>query len=432
MNLSNPLKKINNWIEDQVYLGWDPFDALNSPLLKLLTFGNRRIGQLWVQALKLSPVNPRPLLGVKKGLNPKGMGLFLQAFSQRFETSHQFEDKVLVEFFSEWLHENMSPGYQGACWGYNFDWPNRHFFAPAGTPTVVNTSFIGLAFLKAYRVACEISGDEKPSAEEIRAIYQEGNQTTIWCYERLQETIEKSFHYSKNGLAVARSACDFILHDLNQEKLDPGLTCFSYTPIDKRYIHNANMLAAWLLSEVSLLTGESELAEKALSAACYTVKYQHSQGSWWYGEAPKEHWIDNFHTGYVLVSLNHVAKNLAVGEFDEPITRGYEYWKSTFFREDGAPKYMPGKTYPIDIHSISQAILTFLEFSERDKDALNLALRTAEWAIKNMQSKQGYFYYQAHRFYKNKIPYMRWSQAWMFLALTSLEIALTKGDANGI
>jgi len=35
-----------------------------------------------------------------------------------------------------------------------------------------------------------------------------------------------------------------------------------------------------------------------------------------------------------------------------------------------------------------------------------------------MWSKKGYFYYQKHRFYTNKISYMRWSQAWMLLAIS--------------
>ena len=34
--------------------------------------------------------------------------------------------------------------------------------------------------------------------------------------------------------------------------------------------------------------------------------------------------------------------------------------------------------------------------------------------------KAGYFYYQIQPYYKNKIPYMRWSQAWMLLALATL------------
>ncbi len=48
-----------------------------------------------------------------------------------------------------------------------------------------------------------------------------------------------------------------------------------------------------------------------------------------------------------------------------------------------------------------------------------LADKVLNWTIANMQDKKGYFYYQKYRFYKIKIPYIRWSQAWMFYALTT-------------
>jgi hypothetical protein len=42
------------------------------------------------------------------------------------------------------------------------------------------------------------------------------------------------------------------------------------------------------------------------------------------------------------------------------------------------------------------------------------------WAIENLRSPRGYFYYQRNRFYTNRIEYMRWSQAWMSYALARL------------
>ena len=44
----------------------------------------------------------------------------------------------------------------------------------------------------------------------------------------------------------------------------------------------------------------------------------------------------------------------------------------------------------------------------------------ARWAIENMQSKDGFFHYRKGRFHTNKIPFMRWGQAWMMLALSRL------------
>jgi hypothetical protein len=379
--------KLDTWIESQRFEGWDPFDALRSPLLKSLTFNNRRIGQAWVQLLKRSPLNLRSLLGVKKGLNPKGMGLFLSSYLRKYQTSRDQQHLDRVFFFSEWLVNNITKGYSGACWGYNFDWPNRGFFAPTGTPTVVNTAFIGLAFLDYYR-SFYLGNREK-------------NKLT-------------------DPLIIAKSACDFIINDLNILRPSPGELCFSYTPLDNRYVHNANLMGAWLLSEVFVESGESIFRDAALDACQYTIKRQKPDGSWWYGEERMDHWIDNFHTGFLLVAITHIVSNLSIGDFNEPLMRGYIFWKNNMFLPNGTPKYYPQQIFPIDVHSVAQSVLTFMEFDDVDSEAYGWALRVALWGIKNMQNKKGYFHFQINRRFHNRIPYMRWSQAWMQKALTNI------------
>lgn len=377
---------LDAWIEQQDFQGWDPFDALNSPLLRQLSLGNRRLGQAWVQLLKRSPVNFRPLLGIRKGYNPKAVGLFLAAYWRKYLLTGEKKDLERVDRFTGWLGENNSPGYHGACWGYNFDWPNRGFFAPAGTPTVVNTSFISLAFCDLWK----LKGTEKSSQRGV------------------------------NALQVARSACDFILQDLNILKPAKDEICFSYTPNDSRYVHNANILGAWLLAEVAAETTEPELQQAALASARYSANRQHSDGSWLYGEGSKDHWVDNFHTGYVLVALSRIQHALGIDEFDDAIRKGYHFWKANFFQVNGAPKYYPNKNYPIDIHCAAQAIITFLAFSNMDPGARSAARQVAVWAIQNMQANAGYFYYQINPWYSIRVPYMRWSQAWMQRAFTEM------------
>jgi hypothetical protein len=387
-------RKLDAWIELEDFQGWDPFDALNSPLLSHLTFGNRRLGQGWVQLLKRSPLNFRPLLKVEKGYNPKGIGLFLAAYWRKYLLARQEKDLERVDRFVDWLSEHRSSGYHGACWGYNFDWPNRGFFAPAGTPTVVNTSFIGLAFCDIWKLA----DAAKPSQREV------------------------------NALQLARSACDFIMRDLNILKPALDEICFSYTSLDSRYVHNANVLGAWLLAEVAAVTTEPELRQAALASARFTVRRQRLDGSWLYGEGPNDHWVDNFHTGYVLTALSGIQRALGSDEFDGVIRKGYDYWKANFFRADGAPKYYPNKVYPFDIHSAAQAILTFLAFSDVDLGARSNAQRMVVWAIQNMQANAGYFFYQIDRWYSIRIPYMRWSQAWMQRAFA--ELAWVESNEN--
>jgi len=386
-------RRLDAWIESQGFCGWDPFDALNSPLVKSLTFGSRRIGQVWVQLLKRSSINLRPLLGIPKDYNPKGMGLFLSSYLHKYQRSGETSNTEKVVFFANWLQQNVSPGYHGACWGYNFDWPNRDFYAPKGTPTIVNTAFIGLAFLDLYRLVKE-------------------NLLTLGQQFSSPETL----------LEIVRSSCQFLLYDLQISQSEPDECCFSYTPLDNRCVHNANVLGAWLLAEVGVITSESELTRVALQSARYTARRQRSDGSWPYGEAVHDAWVDNFHTGYVLVALKHIGERLNTNEFEKVVEEGYQFWKRTMFSPDGTPKFYANSIYPVDTHCAAQGVLTFLAFADDDTQALEWAGRVAGWAVENLQNEQGYFNYQRTRYWINHIPYMRWTQAWMQRALTEWEI----------
>ena len=371
--IRDSLQSLERWIEGEQFRGWDPFDALNSSLLHRATLGTRHLGILWVQLFKRSPLNMRPLFRVPKGTNPKGVGLFLASYLRRYRTDGDAESRARVREFSAWLRENPAPGYSGACWGYNFPWPNRGFYAPAGTPTVVTTAFIGAALLEA--------GD----------------------------------------IDTARSACDFVLEDLNRLDTVPDELCFSYTPLDRRWIYNASLLGGELLARVGAATGAEELLEAGLAAARFVARRQSPDGAWLYGvDSGMDGWVDSFHTGYVLCSLRTIADRTGSSEFDEALDRGYEYWKERMFREDGGVRYYAGRDWPVDAHAVAQAILTCLAFADRDAEAGSLAIATARWAARHLQDPDGHFHYQIHRRYRIRIPYMRWSQAWMQRALREL------------
>jgi hypothetical protein len=395
---------LDSWVEREGFRGWDPHDALNSRLLRRLTFHNRIAGIFWLQLFKRNPFNFRSWFGVPKGYNPKAMGLFLGSYIRKFQLARNPRDLRRIDFLASWLLTNVTPGYHGACWGYNFDWPNRSFFAPAGTPTIVNTAFIALAFMDMHCLLSENRSQNITSS--ARETGKKGPDQWRWT--------------GPSPLSVARSACDFVLQDLSRSRPTQSELCFSYTPRDARLVHNANMMGAWLLASVFRKTGEPHLAEAALAAARFTTRRQRADGSWRYGEAPSDQWVDNFHTGFVLEALRRTAACLQTSEFRETLLKGYHFWKGCMFLGDGTPKYYPRETYPIDVHSVAQAILTFLEFRESDREAEDWALRVARWGVENLQDHSGYFHYQIRRSYRIRIPYMRWSQAWMQRALTKL------------
>ena len=47
-----------------------------------------------------------------------------------------------------------------------------------------------------------------------------------------------------------------------------------------------------------------------------------------------------------------------------------------------------------------------------------LAEKVMNWTLENMQDKKGYFYYQIKPRFSSKISYIRWSNAFMFNAMS--------------
>jgi len=364
--------RANNWA------GHDPYDALNSELFKRLPFLDFWLPRLALtQLLKKSPINFRLLLMIPKTQNPKALALFLMAFLKLPENG-QLEQGKSIDMMVESIINLRSPDTPYWCWGYSFPWQGRSVLAPRGEPNIV----------------CTVS-----VANALTDIYEKNHATDC--------------------LTMATSAAEYLLNELYWSEGDNA--GFSYPlPSFQTRVHNANFLGAALLCRIYKHTGEKKYLEPALKAARYSASMQHPDGGWDYGEQDKQNWIDNFHTGYNLGALRMLCNYLNTDEFEPHIRRGFKFYRDHFFQEDGTPKYFHNKTYPIDIHSVAQSIITLIEFRDLDQNNIALAHRVLEWTMANMWDDRGYFYYQVTPYYKNKISYMRWSQAWMLLALATL------------
>jgi len=163
----------------------------------------------------------------------------------------------------------------------------------------------------------------------------------------------------------------------------------------------------------------------------YSCSRQLPDGSWWYAEAPKYHWIDNFHTGYNLDSLRTYIESSGDRAFSGNLERGLAFYKAHFFEPDGCPKYYHSRTYPIDIQCAAQAIETLAVFSEYDSECLELSSRVAAWTIANMQDRKGYFYYRKYPMITAKTPMLHWGQGTMFKALATLLLVARKFATPG-
>lgn len=386
----NSFKKLKLYCEAEGFKGWDPYDGLNSKVFQALPWLKRSAlcRLVMIQGFKRSPWNLRRIAMVPKEHNAKGIGLFLQGYCnlykvvvQRPELENDLGKKEVlldqIKELAELLISLQSEGYSGACWGYNFDWQARRLFLfPRYTPTVVATNFCATALFDAYEVT-------------------------------------KNERYK----SIALSAAEFVLRDLHRADYNGGFL-FSYSPLQGNdTVFNASLLGSKLLSYCYRYTKDERLKVAARGSVVACCNGQAVDGSWVYGMLPVQGWIDSFHTGYNLDGLIAYQENTGDRAFAENIERGFDFYIKNFFNEDGSPKYYHNRQYPIDIHCPGQLFVTLHRLGRFD-EYRELAAKVLEWTVRNMQDRRGYFYYQLKKGISSKISYMRWSNAFMFNALS--------------
>jgi hypothetical protein len=134
-------------------------------------------------------------------------------------------------------------------------------------------------------------------------------------------------------------------------------------------------------------------------------------------------WRDNFHTAYILDCLHEYERLSGDDSFAPNIDAGLNYYLANFFDGGVIPRYYDQSLYPVDATACAQSILTLVRFGRVEQ-----AADVAAWCVEHLSLPDGAFKYQIHRRYENSIPYMRWSVAWMYLALSRLELSLAGRD----
>jgi hypothetical protein len=392
--LNQALDAAERHLEHEELRGWDPYDALCSPLFQLPVLrSNRPLRFGAQQALKRSPWNLRPALRIAKQVNPVSVALYLQGQTQR-AASHPASTEVRrkhVEAAVEGLAHMATPGYSGSCWGYPFDWETRYGSVPAGTPTVVATGMVTNALWR---------------ARMLLGLERAGEQLL--------------------------SAAQFVMRDLNRIDGGDGTFCWAYAPGGLHAVLNATLKGSRLLAQAYALGGPAELLDAAARSVRFVLNHQLPSGAWPY--SVRDSRIDNFHTGYVLECLSAYQRQSGDRSVEGPLNRGWAYYRDRFFTEDLRPKYYDNRAEPLDSTACAQAIITLCEFGD-----LEAAARVADHGLRLLGLPDGAFAYQRRGGRTVRTPFLRWSSAWMYCALSRLAQAVgeppavrTSSRSNGI
>lgn len=390
------LRRNERWIRENRWTGWDPYDGFESPKMRKFK-STRWLGGMVQQIMRFNPFNLRDMLGIPKMRNSKSLALFAMAYLNMWTIWRKRQYLRNANWLLSMLEKQSVPGFSGMCWGYPFDWYSQSFHLPANRPNVAATCFAIKAFLMKYRLENE-----------------------------------------ERYLRMAGLGCEFMLKDLDRTLEKEGNLCLSYTPYDKTRVFNVNSMAAGVLADTGLLTDNIEMVGTSKKIVRYVLENQRPNGAWYYGydEDGKLMNLIDFHQGFLLDGLFEYVRATNDQKTMGAVSKGLEYYRKEQFLDDGRARWRGAQMYPIDIHNQAQGIITFSNLSGLSDDNLRFAETIARWTITNMQDPDGHFHYLKYRLFSNKIPYMRWSQAWMMYALTNLllknrDMAILEMQKNG-
>jgi hypothetical protein len=378
---------VESYLVREGFRGYDPFDTLMSPLFRLPMLRSSRAIRFAAQQIgRRLPLNLRPLLRVPKGYNPVTLGLVIEAYSYlaHVEPERASVLRARVRDCIEELERLRSPGYSGACWGYDFYWEARFARLPPYHPTIVATGIISNALFAASRLL----------------------------------GVSEAFE-------LCESAARFVLNDVSRTEYADGTFCWGYFPGDRQQVLNATMKGARLCAQVYSVTGDGACREAAQRTAQFVAAHQRRDGSWPYAVADARSWSDNFHTAYVLDAFDEYERHTGDEQFVEAKRSGWRYYRANFFADEVVPTHYPRRRYPVDATSCAQSMSTLCRFGD-----IETAQRVADWTIRNMQCADGHFAYQLRRAYRVRTPYIRWASAYMFAGLSAVAYALAENGAT--
>ena len=357
---------LHKWFIEAQYKGHDPYLV------------EKFFGKYTYYYYKYSPFPKFMFFLIKKITIPKAIGLIIRGnvslYKSTRDTSFLEENKKLIEILLDYKYDK----FKNPSWGWPFEWHGGGIVYPKDYPIAVVSAEIGHAFLDHYE-----------------------------CVQ------------DKALLKTCQGIAKFLIEE-NGYKTYKDNICFHYVDLlPDVLVHNTNVYTASFLARLGMYDDEdySDLITKAIK---FTLSYQNDDGSWYYYAPPflpsgeKGMPLDNRHTGFTLMALKWTDEVFEVEGVKEAMDRGWIFYRDNFFA-GAKPKTSMDSIYPVDMHDVAQAIITSCEFDDTKQ-----AKDVAKWAFLNMSNQKDEFYYRKFENRLIKIPFFRWTQAWMYRALTLL------------
>jgi hypothetical protein len=287
--------------------------------------------------------------------------------------------------FLDVLEQTRCPGYENYCWGYPFDWETLRGTIREGTPLITTVPYVYEAFKQAY----QIDGGDR-WRQIMRSIAEHATKD--------YQDVETSAHAS---------------------------TC-SYTPDprDSVRVINANAYRAFLLMSAAVDFSEERYKKIAERNLNFVIESQNADGSWYYATDGQRHFVDHFHTCFVLKALAKIEMLTGDPDCAAAIKRGVQYYVTNLFNERGLPKPFsrPPRliVYRQELYDYAECINLAILLRGRFPKLDSILSIVVDEVLGVWQKPDGSFRSRQLLMGWDSTPMHRWAQSQMFRSLCFL------------
>jgi hypothetical protein len=378
------------WLDRAGYASFDPYDVWGTRygrVARRLYYRKHPAGVMMTAPLILMEVvcpQLRKLL-VRRKRFPTADAQLALAFLNLYEISGSATWLAKAKALAADLLTQSVHGYSGLCWGYPFDWQNVGGLMRRNTPHITATPYCYEMFARLF----DLTGDDQ------------------YC-------------------EAARSIATFVSDDLKDTPAGKDSAAGSYTPHDHSKVINASAYRAFVLFDAAKRFHNDLYRAKASRNLRFILDAQRPDGSWLYAlDSPAEAFIDHFHTCFVLKNLYKLNRDLQSPDVAAAIRLGYAWYRRSLFDQDDNPRSFAIaprlQIVRLEMYNVAEAINLGTLLRHDVPEAFVLADTLATRFVKHGQLSAGHW---PTRTYlggiTHRLPFLRWPQSQLFLALTNL------------
>jgi hypothetical protein len=386
----NSAVRFGQWVTQYGETSYDFQDYYASDLgrrAKALYYRNRILGTIAVAPMVFSEafLPSAKCLFWKRQRFPIADAHFAMGHAFLAKGYKRDSDYARAVHFLEVLKQTRCQGYSLYCWGYPFNWETLRGTIWAGTPLITTVPYVYEAF------------------------------KLVWEIDRSEE-----------WRGIMKSIADHVVQDYQDFPTSANASTCSYTPDPKQSIGvvNANAYRAFLLTSAAHDFSDEaywRVAERNLN---FVLEAQNQDGSWPYAKDGKRHFIDHFHTCFVLKALAKIEALRGHSGCAESIKRGVAYYTEHLFDERGLPKPFSSRprltVYKRELYDYAEALNLAVLLRGRFAKLDDLLSSVLSNVLTVWQKPDGSFRSRRLLLGWDNTPMHRWAQAQLFRSLCQL------------